>query len=500
MKKNNLIFGILFLVIFTTIVNSTCLNINVSDFHNQTINLSTYDCITILDNTTNNTLTINSVQRQYSTIIYVNPEETKTDPATNITCVGNSVKQNNQINMPPGSSFVDSVSNNTYNCQQTHFNHIDINITNSTIYTSEERNITVFYTPTTCPTCPTIPTDYCYQNITQTLDYNQTFHDNRTNITITAPNYPKLNVVYKIPDFSHSYSNQRLNLTVQPPDFPKINKKYTLDCGKNLTDTTYNLSVFTKKPTIKDSGKTINTNAGETYVNDDINLKVVCKPPISKEVLNPGFGETLIGKYGTKCIGIPKQNKIIYLGGKSAKFDYEWKEANLTVRMNDSNISYCYKTPLNMTALHLLNQNQSKCTKGEVCLNMFEDVCTLDEIYKKGDIYGCFHRIVNQDQQRVKECQKQLQEKSDEVNRWKQPFQAIQSMRADDFNMTLLYVAIILSMASIVVYVVFHRKKLNSIDRTDAITKTTWKRKMTSPINRKPVPPTMSKPDYNNKR
>lgn len=469
---------------------AACAEVN---FINGSNNLnSTMGCIILIDNTTNTSYTINYVSQvfvppKYNATISVYPEQNITHSETNITCSGNSVKQNSHLSLLPTTSLTDPVSNNTYTCEATYFGLLNTTIQQGTSYFEPSRNVSVSCQPYTYS---------CMQNITYNATYNETYNNTATNITVQCPKYPTLNLNMTLAP-NETYTNGPLNLSVWTNI--SMNRNMSLTYGENYTNDTFNFTV--RAPPYPKLNISVDIVNGTKYYNADLNLtcnalgascnqNVVTFVGVDGKYTNAVCGITVAGpssdslaineviqaewgqdkkssKYGITCRGPPKFQDAYNLTSTNNQFRFD--PANLVVNCwyNETLVPACSSQPINYTAVARLTASDPNCTKKEVCLDPFQNIMTKEEAFN-GDVAGACGRVINESINQYSKCQADLAKKDEEIDAWKDPFKTYQASRGEDLNLFLLALFIILCLTAGIVYYFFHEKKSRSAEKIHA--------------------------------
>lgn len=384
--KNSLIF-----TIFLIGLSFACYQINVSEFANQSINLTT-GCYLIIDDATNKTFQINyvenivyiqnytnvSVPMKYNLTIKVNPEQSITHNETNITCVGASIKQNQTIEIIAPYNFTDNILNNTYQCKLPTWNLINQSIQQNQSYFNQQRNIYISCQEHLCPACqaPLI--------INKSLNYGECISNSSyNNISICAPQFPKINqIIYQ--NYSEDYTIPLFNLTVLAPPYPKLNISRILSLGECYENEDLNQSLCALGEEALKQNNTININAGDTATNMITNTLYNCK----------------------------KDNLGIYKE-LSAQESYDNNERGIYVKCGAELIKNitCDNILENINITNMFMQyNNGTCTRPivSVCSDSFLLMnCTPLETLN-GDMAGCINRIKNETLSKLEICEEKL--------------------------------------------------------------------------------------------
>lgn len=457
-------------------IGFACQIINVSNLDNSTISL-TGDCIEITNG--NSTTTINYIPVQYNITQTVQPLEKKTHIESNISCQGNDVRMNLNYNMLTGSSVVDPISNNTYNCPSPSYSLINQTINQGESYYEQNRNVSVSCVPLSCK-----------RNIEYTVVPSETFNDPISNITVHAPARIDQNI--KV-NSTYNYTNSALGLVVYPQEeysCPKTNDIVNLTLGQNYTIDILNKTIYA--PQYPKINWIRELYPGENYVNSDLNLSVlcmgqICKQGISKpivvgeefynelcdirilaptlaslkstEIIQAEYGvDKTDSKYGVVCRGPPKYTQGYNLTNENPLFVHEPSNLVIQCTYNKSVIPLCAESEINWESLNALNLANRNCTKKEVCLDMYQYMCTKEEAFA-GDIYGCTQRVLNETEQRYLSCSNQSSDLQIKLNACTNNQGVLADITTDMVNLGLLVAVFIIALVGVIVYVAIHARK-----------------------------------------
>ncbi len=424
--------NLLALILIMGIISSTCTQISVGEFLNDSTNIAPGNCITITDNTTNSSYTI--VSQLSSQVISVLPEQIFTEPVSNVTCKGGTVKQNQTL-IHSTNPLVDPISNNTYICsfpfQNTNLlgdqslslsdgRNLSITCSNSALSLINDVSNTVTYlNPSRNVTIQFNSTLLCAENIIHNSGYNESFHLNKSNSTITCPVYPMAHVNQSL-NFSGSYYNATTDTYISCPSFPLVNQVFRPGIEETQTNSLFNFSII--GASCKQNVTTTPPIDGQ-YSNNICNI--TCNGIKSSsldlnETLKPNYGENKTSsKYGVMCVAPPKPNINLHLYDGEL---YNRSDTNETIdcTYNESLVPLCSEVKINTTALELLNNNQTKCISTPMCLNLFSQHCTSDE-GATGNIYGCFDRVIAASNLNYQTCTNQSILKDQTIEQLKTP-------------------------------------------------------------------------------
>jgi len=452
---------------------SACTNINVTDFTNQTINI-TGNCYTIFDNNTNNSITINAPIPKYTTVINVNPMQSYTDNDTNITCRGNDVRQNITSTIMPNSRLTDPVSNNTFICSTDNLNLINQTINCGETYVSSTRNISVTARAQT------------FSLVNRTLVEGDSYSNPDRNVYI---NVPRRNIVLS-PLWGTSAVDSQSNVSCNPIS-PVVSmnlsyypSNYTFGnisiFGPLKSNITYNLSINNTNITdssgvkcnyipqvIANFSRNVNTNISVDGVFNDPICNITVKAPTTASLM---LNEKIIAEYGkiktsskynVSCIGPDKFNGTIVLTDNTTSSSYydEKSGFNATCTYNTSSIPACYAQPIDVQALYRLNANDSGCMqRANVCIDMFSDVCTAEEALgtRNNSIYSCLGRIKTDFDSQLAQKDIQLQNQINITEMYKNPANTYAQTLHDGIVIVLIVALLVLFVVSGIIYVAMH--------------------------------------------
>ena len=450
-----LMFGMLGLVF------SACDIMTVSEFANNSINLSS-NCLTIIDENTTSNFTIiyesppPTPPPTYNQTIYVNPEQSQTHLATNITCVGIGVKTNNTYTMYPPMAITDPVSNNIYNCNSTpstSLEWVNTTIQNGGTYTSDTRNISVH--------CEAVPPISCLQNISHESDYGEIFTNTECNINVSCPSYPVMNRDVGL-NYGEVYTNDTLDFTCTCQNKTILDFKTELSSGSYYNNTDLQLSVYCRETSCKQN-ITKALEHGETFRSDICNIETSCTNASyaqSTAVIQAEWGvDKTDPDTGTVCRGPAKFSNPITLDGGQ---QYVHEESGLAVVCNSiqnvSNITQCSSVDINWESLSIINSQNENCTRREVCLDVFSQLCTKEEAFN-GDIYGCVQRVVNESNNALNNCQLTIAQRDEEIARWKEPAILMGDNNETTLQLVMIFLAVVMGLVSLILYILLHHKK-----------------------------------------
>lgn len=452
---------------------SVCTNINVSDFINQTVNISN-SCYTIFDNNTNNSITINAPIPKYTTVINVNPMQTVVDTDTNITCKGNDVRQNLTSTIMPNAHLTDPVTNNTFICSSDSLNLINQTINCGETYTSSTRNVSITARPQS------------FSLVNRTLIEGDSYSSIDRNVFITVP---RRNIILS-PVWGTNATDTQSNVSCNPIS-PNVSMNltyfpdnYTLGhisiFGPQKSNVTYNLTVNNTNitdpsgvkcnyipQTIANFSRNVDTNVTiEGIFRDNICNITVRGPSMSSLMLNEKivaeYGKNKTSsKYNVSCIGPDKFNGTIILTDNTSSSSYydEKSGFNATCTYNTSSIPACYAQPIDVQALYRLNANDSGCMqRANVCIDMFSNVCTAEEALgtRNNSLYSCLGRIKTDFDGQLAQKDLQLQNQINITEMYKNPANTYAQTLHDGIIIIIIIAIVVLCAGSGIVYVAMH--------------------------------------------
>lgn len=254
------------------------------------------------------------------------------------------LRLNNTVEMTPYDTRVNSITNTEYVCN---YDRLDIELTqqfggtyhnnphNITIHApefpriNEEINITAGNDKSYPQYNLTIHSLYRKVNLVQNLDYGGQYRNNNINLTVNAQDYKKFNISKNM-TYDQVFTHKETNITLIAPGFPTIDEEVEPDCGTTEEYEEYNLTFHV--PACVNVVKEL--QYGETYEyvlgGNKINISAPKKLDINKNLSDKETYNNSKAGILMSCMVDKSQYNSYCAGYNITDIARNWNEINLS--------------------------------------------------------------------------------------------------------------------------------------------------------------------------